>query len=133
MKCLSVNIIYLTVSMAPIDQMESGANGKISNSERKKKKSKKRAKRKTDLELAGSSRHGIPSFLQDSAEPSRHSFLQDSADSSNYVKSKEDEELEMINKFAAGQSTTFLRAGSERRNKHAEMAFYQSTEIVKKT
>ena len=79
--------------MAPSDQMELGSNGKISNSERKKKKSKKRAKRKQDLELAGSSRHQI------------NSFLQDSVDSSNghYVKSKEDEELEMINKFAAGK------------------------------
>jgi hypothetical protein len=90
---VKTEVFKFSVSMAPNEQMESGSNGKISNCDRTKKKSKKRAKRKTDLELAGSSRHGIPSFLEDSAD-------------CNYVKTKEDEELEMINKFAAGKPIT---------------------------
>ena len=70
--------------MAPSYTNESGTNGKISNSDRKKKKSKKRAKRKPEM-------------------TSRHHFLED-PESKSDAKSKEDAELEMINEIAAGKT-----------------------------
>ena len=81
--------------MAPADQCESlGSNGRISDSDRKKTKSKKRAKRKPEMDPI--LRHPV----------TRSSFLDgDRGQASTDAKSKKEEELEILNEIAAGKSS----------------------------
>ena len=91
--------------MAPADQCESlGSNGRISDSDRKKKKSKKRAKRKPEMDPI--LRHPV----------TRSSCLDgDRGQASTDAKSKEEEELEMLNEIAAGKSSNDIACCSRSR------------------